>query len=197
MKLTEKEFIDEIDCEDKCINRLRIFDFDDTLITSESKVKIFSQKNNVEYALSAKQFAEYVISDDDVVDHSEFDKLINHREISMIFNILKKSYKTYGSAANLVLSARNSSIPIFNVMKENAMSDLEIISSSTSLLEDSKARIIEEIIDERKLQHVEFFDDSSKNIHYVLKLKQKRKDVRLIINHIKHVDNVIAITRFS
>ena len=75
--------------------KLRVFDFDDTLVKSNSKVKL-TKKNGDVFMLTPGEYAVYDKKEGDTFDYSEFEKLIEPREIKALTKVLRGFYQANG-----------------------------------------------------------------------------------------------------
>ena len=81
---------------------LHVFDFDDTLIKSDSSVKI-SHKNGSTSILSSEEYAKYKEEDGDIFDFSEFDSYPKGAEIiEPVFSELKNSISQDGKNSVII-----------------------------------------------------------------------------------------------
>ena len=93
----------------KLSNKIRIFDFDDTIATSKSMVLIESPKG-VKNKLNAEEFAKYgekLMNENYKFDFSEFDKVIGG-EKGPLFNLAKRIKDKNGNKNLFILTARSS-----------------------------------------------------------------------------------------
>ena len=90
--------------------KLTIFDFDDTLITSEANIKVIHSSGQEEI-LSSEEYAKYVPKPGDDFDYSEFDEYPkNAALISDTFKRFKAALQ--GSGDVTVLTARSNTKPV-------------------------------------------------------------------------------------
>ncbi len=164
---------------------LYIFDFDDTLVKTDGKIKI--KKNcGKKIELTPSQYALYEISELDVLDFSDFEKVINPVIIDWVAEILKKVTNKRGKNHTQILTARANKIPIIKFLKEKKLPNIKINCMAGSSPELKSAWIEKQII-ENKYDCICFFDDSIKNIEAVKKLKNKYQNIKF---KIKLVNNI-------
>jgi len=84
--------------------KLRVFDFDDTLVKSNSKVYVVNKGKKK--TLTPGEFAIYDKKAGDEYDFSDFDKVIEPKKIKSMFRVFKNIYKASGSRRLTVLTAR-------------------------------------------------------------------------------------------
>lgn len=165
--------------------RLRVFDFDDTLVKTDAKVYV-TDKVGKRSTLTPGEFAVYDRRPGDTFDYTDFQKLINPREIKPMMRLLKKVYALHGADGVVVLSARSVARPIQQFMVGAGYSDVEVVA-----LDDAnpnvKADWISKRISRDDVKTLEFFDDSHKNVAAVKTLKVKHPKVRIHVHHVAHV----------
>ena len=77
MRITEsrlREFIRESVSKKETVKKLRVFDFDDTLVMTNSFIKIKKQNGEI-MQITPAQYAVYDKEDDDIFDFSDFSKV--------------------------------------------------------------------------------------------------------------------------
>lgn len=166
------------------VKRLRIFDFDDTLVMTDARILV-TDANGKEFTLTPGEFAVYDQQPGDIFDYSEFDDLINPRVITWTAKILQNVYDKYGAEGLVILTARGTSKPVTQFLSDIGLHDIEV-----KALGDAdpkmKAKWIDRWITERGLEYVEFFDDSHKNIAAVRELKHLHPGVHVVVRHVVH-----------
>jgi len=170
----------------KSSKKLYVFDFDDTLVTTDCKTLV-AHTDGTTTELTPADFVTYEIFPGDVFDFAQFRKLINPRELPFCMSIFRGVYAALGSSAVAVLSARVSVDPINEFL---AIVGMTGITTHITPNPDPrhKADWIDSQIVERDLDEVEFFDDAIKNITAVRKLRSKHLKVGFKTHHI--VDGV-------
>lgn len=163
--------------------KLRIFDFDDTLVSSNSKVKVTNKMGKVFY-LTPGEYAVYDKKDGDVMDYSEFERLIEPKEIKAMTKVLKNFYKGIGGRRMTILTARGNKKPLADFLKIIGISNIEIIALGDSNPQ-KKADWIEDRVKEG-YNDIFFADDSEKNVRAVSALKTKYPSVRWNIRLAKY-----------
>jgi phosphoglycolate phosphatase-like HAD superfamily hydrolase len=84
--------------------KLRVFDFDETLVKSNSKVVVINKGKKT--TLTPGEFAVYIKKPGDEFDFSDFAKVIEPKKIKAMFKVFKNIYKASGSRRLTVLTAR-------------------------------------------------------------------------------------------
>jgi hypothetical protein len=164
--------------------KLRIFDFDDTLVQTDAMVYVTNAEGE-EFALTPGEFAVYTPKKGDAFDYTDFQELINPRAIKWTGKILDSVYQKHGPQGLVVLTARGVAEPIRQFLNDAGYPDVEVIALGDANPQ-AKASWIDQKITSDDLDVVEFFDDSSKYIAAVKRLQTKHPDVKIITRHIVH-----------
>lgn len=167
--------------EKKPLRKLRVFDFDDTLVKTASMIHATNAKGE-KFDLTPGEYAVYEPQLGDIFDYSDFSKLINPKEIKWTVRILR-NILTAGSEA-VILTARGDSAPVEEFIRDASLPVSQVIALGTSDPQ-AKAAYIESRIKDG-VNVVEFFDDSAKNIEAVKLLRNKYPRVKIITRHIAH-----------
>lgn len=165
--------------------RLRVFDFDDTLVKTDSRI-YYRRGDGDEKSMSPGEFAIYTPHEDDVFDYRDFEGVLrNPREIKWVANILRKVYAVYGPAGVTILTARGEYKPVRQFLIDIGVPGTFVVALGSSSPQ-AKADYIEQRIIQDRLVHVEFFDDSIKNIEAIDGLKARYPGVKIITRLMKH-----------
>lgn len=169
---------------------LRIFDFDDTLTFTGSKIYIRNkERGDLKKTLTPAEYAVFdkaEMDDEDDFDYSDFSKLIEPRKIDWTINILKRVIEKHGVGGVAILTARGHREPVEEFLEmEGFPPGIEIIALGDSN-PMKKAEWISNKIENEGLRQVDFFDDSKKNIVAARQLKKLHPDCRINVRHIKH-----------
>jgi hypothetical protein len=191
-------------------SKLRVFDFDDTLAVTDADVYV-TRADGSEFSLSPSEYAvyepvaeynpatgEYINAKDEVFNFSEFDKLINPRQIEQVARIMQKvvdAEKRDGAGRKIaILTARAPAAGmeimdfIQNVLQIDA-SMFELITLGTSDPQAKKKWIEEQIIN-LNMHDILFFDDSPKNIVAVDELKAEYPNVNIITRLVNYAEDM-------
>jgi len=169
---------------EQVINKLRVFDFDDTLVKTDSKVYV-THADGGKLTLTPGEFAVYEAQEGDVFDYSDFEKLINPKQIRKVVNIMKRIVTKRGPEGAIMLTARANPEPVTEFLNKNNLYGIEVIAlGSADPL--AKADHIARRIEKDNLTHLEFFDDSLKNIKAVEALVDIYPDVDFKVRHITY-----------
>lgn len=144
--------------------KLYIFDFDDTLVKTDSEIIL--KRGGETFTLDSDEYLEYTAQPDDELDLSQFDTLINPTIINKVFHIFKKQVQNPNSDV-VILTARNNKISndIYNFLQRHQIdrydiSDVVGVGDRENPSSIEKAMWIEEKISDANYQKVYFFDDS-------------------------------------
>jgi hypothetical protein len=159
--------------------KLRVFDFDDVLVRTDSKIYVTNTKTGNSFSLTPAKFAIYEPKDGDKFDYSDFSKLISPSGIKKYNDILKKLINSSGERKIVVLTARASIKPVAQYLKSIGITsgvDMVGLADANPI---KKANYIERMIN-AGYDDVFFVDDSVKNIQAVNSLKKKYPDIKIV-----------------
>jgi len=160
---------------------LSIFDFDDTLVTSDSWVYV-KRPDGTEMQLDAAEFAVYTPKKGETFDFRDFDrKLRNPKLIKRNVDLLRKQLSKGGRKVT-ILTARRLGAPINHFFKTIGIRPYIIPLGDAD--PQKKADYIEAEI-KKGYSPIYFMDDSKKNIDAVNKLKKKYPEVKLVTKLVK------------
>lgn len=164
--------------------KLRIFDFDDTLVKTTSF--IYVTNGDKKRKLTPGEYAVYNEKPGDEYDFSDFNKVKNPTEIKKITNILRRVVQSSGGDGVYILTARSAYRPIKQYLKDIGINTSKIyVTALASNNPKDKADWIEDKIDNEGYDDVYFADDSSKNVDATKKML-RRKDVKWRVQLIRH-----------
>jgi len=181
-------------------SKLRVFDFDDTLAVTDADINV-TRADGTEFKLSPAEYAvyepiakhnpttgEYINANDEVFSFSEFDSLVNPRQIEQVArimqNVVDAELRDGAGRKIAILTARAPAAGadimdfIQNVLQIDAgMFELITLGSSDP---QAKKKWIEDQIINLNMHDILFFDDSPKNIVAVDELKAEYPDVNIV-----------------
>jgi len=153
--------------------KLRVFDFDDTLVKTDAKIKIL----NKNLALSTHEFTKYKQEDTDEFDFSDFrnNKLINPQPTEF----LKTAFLNIvgGEADIMILTARPETEIIKTFLSKYVDPERLIIIGSAGTPELKKQEI-KKVLDD--YNDIKFFDDSVANINAVKSLNSPKISTQIV-----------------
>ena len=162
--------------------KLRVFDFDDTLVKSNSKVYVTN--NGKRRTLTPGQFEIYKQKDGDELDSSDFDKVIEPKQIKSMFKVFKNIYKASGSRRLTILTARAAYKPVRQFLKDVGFSNVYVVALGDANPQKKSNWVKSQI--EKGYDDILFLDDSPKNVNAVKKLKQKYPNIKMDARVVKY-----------
>jgi predicted DNA-binding antitoxin AbrB/MazE fold protein len=163
--------------------KLRIFDFDDTLVKTKSHIYI-THGDGKKSKLTPGEYAIYEPKKDDQFDFSDFEQVKQPHEIKGVTKILKRVAAAEGERKIVILTARSAYKPVKDYLKDIGLEGIYVVALADADPQ-KKADWIEDKI-KRGFDDVYFIDDSHKNVSAVSGLKKKYPDVKLRVQHVKH-----------
>ena len=162
--------------------KLRIFDFDDTLVKTKSNIYI-KHKDGKDSKLTPGEYAIYEPKDGDKFDFSDFEKVKQPQEIKGVTRLLKNIVRVGGSEI-VILTARSAYKPIKDYLSDIGLDKLFVVALADSDPQ-KKADWIENKIKDG-VKDVFFIDDSHKNVSAVEALSKKYPNISLKVRHVQH-----------
>ena len=145
-----------------------IFDFDDTVATSNSQV-IVIKKDGTQYTITPAEFAkkgERLLLEGNEFDFSQFNDVIDGKP-GPFFEKLKKRIEKFGNENVYILTARpkESQLAILEWLRSNGIylkqENITGLGNSTAL---AKAEFVVGLVQEKGLTNVHFADDAVNNV---------------------------------
>jgi phosphoglycolate phosphatase-like HAD superfamily hydrolase len=162
--------------------KLRVFDFDDTLVQTKSNIYV-TQKNGKKLTLTPGEYAVYEPKDGDEFDFSDFQKVNQPQEIKGVTRLLKNIVRAGGSDI-YILTARAAYKPIKDYLNDIGLNNIYVVALGDADPQ-KKADWIEDKI-KSGVNDVYFIDDSRKNIQAVKSLEKKYPKISLKVRHVQH-----------
>ena len=157
--------------------KLRVFDFDDTLVRTDSYVYV-NHRDGTTTKLTPGEFAIYKKRKGDEFDFRDFKDVVNPVEIKAITRILRDMVKKAGKDRKVyILTARGHDKPIEKYLKDIGIRNVEVVALGDGNPE-TKADWIEQQVEEEEYDDVFFIDDSQPNVKAV-----KRRLSKLGVKH--------------
>jgi FMN phosphatase YigB (HAD superfamily) len=163
--------------------KLRIFDFDDTLVKTNSFIYV-THRNGMKSKLTPGQYAKYDARDGDTFDFKDFQQVTRPELIKGYVELLRRMVSSGGSREVYILTARAAERPVSQFIKDLGINGVKVIALGDNNPE-KKADWIEDKVKEG-YDDVFFVDDSEKNIVAVKKRLRDYPNVKQKIQHIKH-----------
>ena len=172
--------------EGPAVKKLRIFDFDDTLIKVNSSIHV--KNNEKKFILTPAEFAVYNPKKGDVFNFKEFDAIIKtFAPIQTNLKLLKQSAES-PTTKTTILTARLLGYPVKYFLKKNFGLDIYVIALGSSDPQ-KKANYIEKEI-KKGYNDIVFIDDSYKNVKAVEALQSQYPNVNLKVIHTTEAEHI-------
>ena len=155
--------------------KLRVFDFDDTLVRTDSKIYVTNKGET--RTLTPGEYAVYKPKSDDKFDFKDFKDVIKPKQIKPIMKVFRKIVSATGKRKINILTARGHYKPIKKFLSDIGFPGIYIVALDSSNPKH-KSEWIEDKIN-KGFDDVVFWDDSSKNIKVVNDLKKKYPNVKI------------------
>ncbi len=182
--------------ENKAKPKLRVFDFDDTIAKSDSNIHITTDAGE-KIEMTPGEYATHKINPNYKYDFSEFDEVINPREIKQITNIIRNALNAGTEEREIaILTARDPAAegPIRNYLDSIGLDTSKI---TFELLATSDPQAKADWISNRiqnGARDVLFFDDSGKNVDAVQALTNKYPSVKIKARKVKYAEDIAENT---
>ena len=163
--------------------KLRVFDFDDTLVKTHSFIYI-KHGDGKKSKLTPGEYAVYEPKDGDQYDFSDFEQVKQPQEIKGVTKLLKTVARAEGERKVVILTARAAYKPVKDYLHDIGLEGIYVVALASNDPQD-KADWIEDKI-KAGYNDVFFIDDSHKNITAVDKLKNKYPNIKMKVSHVKH-----------
>ena len=157
---------------------LHIFDFDDTLVSSDSNV-VINHGDGTQSVLSSDEYATYDEQPGDDLDFSDFDKYPENAEIiEEVFEELFSAINRDGVESVVILTARENPIPVRDFLSDNGIKNIEVHAVGSSNPRDKASYVIERIKEEN-IGLVRVFEDNARNLREIRKVVKANGEVKL------------------
>ena len=162
--------------------KLRIFDFDDTLVKTNSFIYV-THNDGKTSKLSPGEYAVYKERPGDKFDFKDFQQVTNPQLIKGYVELLRRMVNSGGSREVYILTARAAERPVSQFIKDLGIGGVIVIALGDNNPE-KKADWIEDRVKEG-YDDVFFVDDSPKNIDAVRR-RLKNYNIKQKIQQVKH-----------
>jgi hypothetical protein len=166
--------------------KLRVFDFDDTLVFTKSFIYV-KDKSGKEKKLTPGEYAVYQEKPGEEYDFRDFYSVQEPQELRKITKVLKRIIQKNNGDGVFILTARPQAVDthVQQYLKDIGINQKIPVTGLQNNDPKAKAKWIEDKIDNEGYDDVYFADDSIKNVNAVKDMLRK-KDVRWRVQHIKH-----------
>lgn len=150
--------------------KLRVFDFDDTIVKTDSYIYV-THKNGRTSKLTPGEYAVYKPKPGDQFDYSDFEDVVNPKEIKGITKVLRDMARAGGDRGVYILTAREHAKPIQQYIRDIGIRNVTVVGLGSSDPKD-KADWIRDKVEGEDYDDVYFIDDSQKNVKAVKRTLQ-------------------------
>ena len=162
--------------------KLRIFDFDDTLVKTSSFIYV-THKDGKTSKLTPGEYAIYKEKSGDKFDYRDFQQVSNPQLIKGFVELLRRMVNSGGSREVFILTARSAERPVPQFIKDLGIKGVTVVALGDNNPE-KKADWIEDKV-KAGFDDVYFVDDSAKNIEAV-RQRLKNYKIKQKIQQVKH-----------
>jgi FMN phosphatase YigB (HAD superfamily) len=162
--------------------KLRIFDFDDTLVKTNSFIYV-THKDGKKSKLTPGQYAVYKERPGDEFDYKDFQQVTNPQIIKKYVELLRRMVNSGGSREVFILTARSAERPVSQFIKDLGIKGVTVVALGDNNPE-KKADWIEDKVKDG-FDDVYFVDDSPKNVDAVRK-RLSNYNIKKKIQQVKH-----------
>ena len=172
--------------------KLRVFDFDDTLVHVDATIHI-THKDGTKSGLTPAEYAVYTPQEGDTFNFSEFSSVI--KKAKPLKNNIQDLIKSYNDPTEktTILTARLLGFPVKKYLKDEFGIEPYVVGLGSSDPKD-KSRWIENQI-KKGYNNIEFRDDSQKNVDAVASLKDEYPEVKLTSTLVTENVNFVALEK--
>lgn len=172
---------------------ITIFDVDDTLVVTKSKIKVHNPKTGFSTELTPQEFNTFQQRPNDKMDFSDFQNpniLKGGMIIEWVFNILKRTIAK-GKPVGII-TARDSADLIYDFLSHHG---ININPDYIFAINDPKLGFTGSTAQKKKeafmkfvqmgFRNFKFFDDDKENVNIAKKLARENKDIKMDATLIK------------
>ncbi|MBG17404.1 MAG: hypothetical protein CMB77_03510 [Euryarchaeota archaeon] len=157
---------------------LHIFDFDDTLVSSDSNV-VIDHEDGTRSILSSDAYATYDEQPGDQLDFSDFDNYPKNAEIiEDVFDELFLAINSDGIESTVILTARGNPKPVKQFLNDNGVTGVYVHAVGSSDPRE-KAKYVLSRIKDSDIKLVRVFEDNARNIREIRKVIRANGEVKL------------------
>lgn len=165
--------------------KLRVFDFDDSLVTTRSFIYV-THGNGKTTKMTPGEYAVYTPKADDEFDYSDFQHVREPKEIKWVTDVFRRVVKA-AQGTVFILTARAHYKPIREYLKDIGINIGKVyVEALADSNPERKADWIENKVKNEGYNDIYFIDDSIKNIKAVDKRLKPIKGIKYRVQHLKH-----------
>ena len=174
-------------------NSMNVFDVDDTLVITDSKIKVHDTKTGETFELTPQEFNEYNSKPHHKQDYSDFsslDILKAGKLIDWVVDILKGTLKKRKAVGIITARGDQQLIKDFllhhgiNINKDFIFAINDPKHGLKGTVPEKKKEAFKRLID-LGFNDFRFFDDSKENIDFAKELAKENPDIKMDAKHIK------------
>jgi len=177
---------------DNAPNELNVYDFDDTLCSTEGTVHLINKTTGKTRELSPHEFHEYHLKDDEEFDLSDFGVILNPVTLPH-FDRMKADYKRLGPYGVSICTARPAANEIIEFISQQGMPDVEVVAVGDftptgdvgELNAARKQAYLRGKLQQGNIKILRFFDDNLFNVQAAEKLVEEFPEVQIEIELVK------------
>lgn len=166
------------------MNKLVIFDFDDTLVKTDSYIYV-THRDGKTTTLTPGEYAVYDKQPGDTFDYSDFSQVTRPVLIKAYVELLRRMVKSAMGKTVYILTARAAYKPVYEFIRDIGIKNVMVIALGDSNPE-KKADWIEQQIKDKGYSSIFFADDSPKNVDAVKNRLTAYPDIEKTIKLVTH-----------
>ncbi len=164
---------------------MRVFDFDDTLVSSKGEVGV-TKANGEKITMDSATFAHYTPSAGDKLDFTAFNNVIKPRKIKSNFDKLRAASKAGDRTVILTARAKGATSSVKKFLEYEGIKGVEVVALGSSNPQD-KADWVDRETGKGGYDDVEFYDDSKANAKAVEDIgKKHHTKIKFISTAVPH-----------
>ena len=174
-------------------NEINVFDIDDTIAVTDSKIKVYDTKTGEKFELTPQEFNDYEKMDHHETNYDDFaslEILKAGKIITWVFDILKKTLKKRKAVGIITARGDQQLIKDFllhhgvNINKDFIFAINDPKHGFKGSVPEKKKQAFEELI-KLGFNDFKFFDDSKENIDFANDLPKEYPDIKMYAKHVK------------
>lgn len=173
---------------DNDAEELHVYDFDDTLVRSDSTIFVVNTVTGERKELHPHEFHEYHLDKEEQFDLSDFQR-VQKPTVLPHFNKFLSDYSRVGPSGVAILTARPDDGPVRKFLKSYGVGNIDIaaigIMNPTTDVKDANAlrkkHWLKKQLDSRNIKLLSFYDDNEANIRAAQSLERDYPDVQFNI----------------
>lgn len=171
---------------------LYIFDFDDTLVSSDASIRV-KHMDGAKTEMSSEEYAKYTSQIGDEFDFSDFDAYPKNAEmIEPVFAELRSAIALEGPGNVVILTARSNPSPVKAFLEANRIPRIDVVAVGSPNPYEKANYILDRVKDDRYDQVV-VFEDNARNIRSIRKVLVGNK-TKITTNRVQNGKIVDTVT---